>query len=290
MKTISLAAVSLFLAGGCDKLCDNCDTPLGTCAPTDVMFYPLEPGAWWRDSVIDPLTDLPQCPDKVVSIGELGPIVSAGAERTPLRPDVTAFVAYSDRENALGRRWQSIEDNAVYREVDEWFKPKDDGTPGERSKIVFYCPRALRAPGGVIACAGTHFTEHYRQGTLTAATPEDWPACLALPVARDTCELQADHPGCVMERAEVAADWTIEAIDEPLSTPLGDFKTLRMREVVRVDGELDDTQVQWWAAGLGKIKEAHEPLEEEFLVDSCVPALGCDRPAPQWAEMKTHCQ
>lgn len=285
-----LAAAMVGLGCACgDTLCDDCDTPIGECAAAGAPFYPLEPGAWWRDEVIDPGTSMAECPDKLVSIDREGDIVSEGDPHTPLRPGVTAFVAHSDRENALGRRWQSVRADGIYREVDEWFIPLEDGTPGDRSKIVFYCPRALRVPDGALACEGRRITEQYFIGTLTAATPEDWPDCVGSAVDAETCEPVVSHPNCLMQRKEATSEWTIEAVDEPIETALGEHSAMRVRQVLRIKGELDDTQVQWWARGVGKLKESHEPAESETLVDLCLPTEGCERPAPTRDELKAAC-
>lgn len=148
----------------------------------------------------------------------------------------------------------------------------------------------LRVPDGPLACEGVHFTEAYWVGTLTAASPADWAACLEIPVDPETCEMPETHPGCEMERVWRTSEWTAEAVDEPMATPRGTWPAMRIRQVVREDGTADDMEIQWWARGVGKLREAHEPLEVESLVDYCLPADGCERPAPGWATLKALCE
>ena len=150
-RALGLFAIAS-LTWACDDLCDDCSEPIGACQAGDAAFYPLEPGAWWRDEVSDTATGIVERPDKLIQILRLGPIVSADSPPIPLRPGVTAYVAESDSEDAYGRRWQSVYPEGVYREVDEWFESKEGGVVGERSGVDFYCPRALRVPDGARAC------------------------------------------------------------------------------------------------------------------------------------------
>jgi len=64
-------------------------------------------------------------------------------------------------------------------------------------------------------------------------------------------------------------DWEVEAVDEPLAVPAGDFCTLRVKRTSLVEGNPGSIKTYWYVAGVGKIKEEGDG-QTELLTDYSV--------------------
>lgn len=237
--------------------------PTGECAadPEDDRFYPLQVGAWWRHGVTDANTGVPVCGDKTIAIEDLSPI--------PMRPDVTAYRAVRRTPTEIGVRWQEVRGEDIVRHVDEWFD-----LDMQRTKIRHYCPYQVRVSGG----DSLGFTDEILQAEVTAVTPEAWSTCEAIVIDPTTCEPESVDPDCSVLVSTIVNEWTLEADGETATVPAGEFADVRTWRI-HEEGSADQSYA--WARGLGKVSELESGVEEERLVDCCLPSTGCTRPVPQ---------
>ncbi len=68
--------------------------------------------------------------------------------------------------------------------------------------------------------------------------------------------------------ADKVETWRVEAVDEPLAVPAGDFCTLRVRRTSTVGGTPGSDKTYWFARGIGKVKEVGGSQTEELLSSS----------------------
>jgi hypothetical protein len=281
MKHFLVVAVIAIVVAGCgtEEPPGN-DGGVGECNTGDGLLYPLEAGAWWRFEVEEAQSGDPLCPDKLVSIGDAGPII-------PERSDVIAYPARSDQPGKYGIRWQEVTaDGSVRRHVDEWFN--DDGS---RLKIVHYCPYMTRVDDGAHACAGAAWTETWRELQVNVDDPAAGEACAGLSVNAADCAIDTDDlpEGCSIDDSpndgvtEKVKHWQVVAIDESIPVTAGTFTTLHLLSNDEEDGDSN----WYWARGVGKVRETASD-ENDALAEYCLPAEGCDAGVP--ADLDAGCE
>jgi hypothetical protein len=238
-------------------------------------LYPLEADAWWRHRVTNPKTGVSQCPDKVVQI-------EGGAVEIPLRPQVRGFKAARTSAEEKAERWQEITASGdIHRHVDQWFDL--DGNP---TRIEYFCSRRLRVPD---PSNGVDVHESFLELAVEPLDGETTlaQACLDLSVDQDTCEPhpEADHTACTLTGPETAEKyWTFEDQAEVEVAALDDAPP-SCRFARRNAPDDEEPKLMWWTRGIGKLREETPAVEFEELIDYCLPADGCTRPAPTHAEL-----
>ena len=263
-RRVSLLLICWLLAscmGGEDKDADTDDAGV-VCNAGEGLFYPLEGGAWWRYRVTDPKTEVTE--EKVVFTCPSGEV--------PLKDQITGYPMLSSREDAYGHRWQEVlESGDIVRHVDEWF----DAETHARTVVEIFCPHKHRVDDGEHACEGAAWTESHQALAIHAT---DWDECLGFVsqnLEPETCEIPSTleiPDGCELEWEIDSRELAIEAAYAEISVTAGDFAALRVRK----DGDC----TRWWARGVGKVKEVTEGVEEEILLEACLPSNGCDDPPP----------
>ena len=291
---------ALLACNGVRLPCNAC-LEVGPCSQGVGQLYPIEEGAWWRHDMVVENMGVEEETCKLVSI--------AAEDEVTLKPGVRALPAHSIRVGADGLqqylvRWQEISDCSIVRHVDEIFL---DETLQERSKIKIYCPQSMRlpeCPGACrdeswevedceFSCEGATWTdESHVVAELTAETPEAWEACLAMQIDPQTCTADEIPAGCTLGEPEAGyTDWEIDEVGQTIEAMGEVFETIKVSRRGRAeDGSLEAWDSYWWARGVGKVHEFHAGAEEEWLMDRCLPADGCDRGPPTVQQLVAACQ
>lgn len=77
-------------------------------------------------------------------------------------------------------------------------------------------------------------------------------------------EIVTDAEGATTS-ANKTETWVVEAVDEPIAVPAGDFCALRVGRTSVVDGNPGSAKTYWYARGVGKVRESGDHQIEELV-------------------------
>ncbi|KAB2909160.1 MAG: hypothetical protein F9K40_04005 [Kofleriaceae bacterium] len=223
-----LGAATLLGACGDDAPPDDGDGGVVACTtPATERYLPLVVGASWTYDTSD------MGAPTVVKTSTVEALEDVGDRKT----GVTAYRVRTEKSGTSGDvvSWQEDRCTSIVRHREQSFDLADQLLTDQ-----FYVPGKLRVD---------ETAEH----TVVGAT---WTTAYT--------EVEVDP---ILGTKTVSKDetWTIEAVDEMVTTPAGTFTCLRVRKMT--SGNADKTY--WFAKGFGKIRETGE--QEETLTGYTIP-------------------
>jgi hypothetical protein len=142
--------------------------------------------------------------------------------------------------------WETVQTNSPVTKRANW---RDDGLRVTRLRQERY------GPGDLFLDA-----REYEPGFLRIERTLDQ---VGAELTERHTRLEYDAAGNLVRSVSKLYNWRVEAVDETVRVPAGEFLTVRVR---RTDVDQGSNKTYWYARGVGKVKEVG-PLETEALAE-----------------------